>query len=224
LTATTRTWLLLLAGVLVGSALGAAAAWVVQERRISELEQRALRADALSSQVDALTAAAEESDRLVEQLTERLNQPGSAPTSPTATHGTGDATSLDPVTKQFAYVTRLSAGSKPSLVADYAQFLTGDAAAKAAAKDNAESPPPSDYYIVNDSGTLRTLPVAKDAKVTLITRPGEGAVEGGYASNLKTLAGYLNSDTEETAGLRADGFWLTLEKGVVVALEEQYVP
>ena len=58
----------------------------------------------------------------------------------------------------------------------------------------------------------------------LVSRPGEGAESAGYASDVKTLAGYLAQDGWETASLRSDGYWLTIDNGTVTAIEEQYTP
>jgi hypothetical protein len=54
-----------------------------------------------------------------------------------------------------------------SATVDVVQFLTGAAAARAAGEDNAEVPPPNDYYIRNTNPQLRTLPVASDAPITI---------------------------------------------------------
>jgi hypothetical protein len=50
---------------------------------------------------------------------------------------------------------------------DLIQFLTGEAAIKAAAEDHQESPPPNDYYIRNVNPRLRTLPVRSGATITV---------------------------------------------------------
>jgi hypothetical protein len=109
-------------------------------------------------------------------------------------------------------------------VADYAQFLTGQAAADAAEAAGDESPPPNDYYVVNANPRLRTLPLAATVIVRLTTEPGVGPLDGGYASSVTELSKILASDTEETASLRANGYWLTLVNGVVTRIEEQYTP
>jgi hypothetical protein len=55
-----------------------------------------------------------------------------------------------------------------TLTFDLAEFLTGEAAAQAAAEHGDESPPPNDYYIVNDNPKLRTMPIAPDATIQAI--------------------------------------------------------
>jgi hypothetical protein len=105
-----------------------------------------------------------------------------------------------------------------SVTVDIVQFLTGDAAARAAAEDNAEVPPPNDYYIRNADPRLRTLSVASGAPITVNVH---GAQESGSATtNIpKTLT--------ELAGIEGieDGlFRLTLEDGQVIRLAEMYLP
>lgn len=126
--------------------------------------------------------------------------------------------------RQFAYIRRLVYGHPGQVSADYAQFLTGAAAIQASKKDGNETPPPNDYYIVNVNPRVRLLPVHPNASVKLTTKPGEGAVAEGYASDVKMLANYFSADVDEWAGFRADGYWLTIENGLVVAIEEQYTP
>jgi cytoskeletal protein RodZ len=126
--------------------------------------------------------------------------------------------------RQFAFIASLVYGRPGRMTADYAQFLTGTAAVKAEAKAGDESPPPNDYYIVNDSRNVRRLAVDPSAEVRLNTKPGEGSLPDGYASDVETLARYFSADREEWASFKANGYWLTLEDGLVVGIEEQYAP
>jgi hypothetical protein len=92
---------------------------------------------------------------------------------------------------------------------DLAYFLTGDEAEAAAAEDGAEVT--NDYYIVNDNPKLRTLIARGDTEVTVLT--GNGAES--QRSNVADFA----VDRHPQAG-----FWVTIEDGIVVAIEEQYQP
>lgn len=107
---------------------------------------------------------------------------------------------------------------------DLAYFLTGEEANDAAAEHGDEVPVPNDYYIVNDNPKLRELKISPNVTVRLTTKPGDSAVSGGYSSSLADLAGYLETDSEETIAIRVDGYWLTLVNGVVTGIEEQYQP
>lgn len=210
---------------IVGIAVGASATALVQRQRVDELRARVARGTAASLLVKQLESKLDESRRVNQQLAERLNQakatevtaaaPVKKPSVPSA--------EAEPI-RRFAFIESLTAGDPGSVVVDYADYLTGKAAAQAAAKAGEESPPPNDYYIVNDSPKLRTLKVDPSATVTLVSRPGEGAESAGYASDVKALAGFLDSDGWETASLRSDGYWLTIDNGTVTAIEEQYTP
>ena len=100
---------------------------------------------------------------------------------------------------------------------DLVQWFEGDAAAKAAAEDGEESPPPNDYYIRNVNPRLRTLPVATGARLTLTRQTlgqGGGNAAGGVPVNLAMVA----------ANGRDHLFWATVQGGRIQRLEEQYIP
>jgi hypothetical protein len=100
---------------------------------------------------------------------------------------------------------------------DLIQWFEGDAAAKAAAEDGQESPPPNDYYTRNVNPRLRTLPITSGARITL-TRltvgQGGGNAAGPVPADLATVA---------ASGV-GHIFWATVGGGQIQALEEQYVP
>ena len=105
---------------------------------------------------------------------------------------------------------------------DLAEFLTGDAAAEAAAEHGDESPPPNDYYIVNDNPRLRTLPIATDAELQIIdwTDCCDALVVG----DLRLFSDALVH--VDPAGLYhpSSPFWITVEGGAIATIEEQYLP
>jgi len=100
---------------------------------------------------------------------------------------------------------------------DLIQWFEGDAAAKAAAEDGQESPPPNDYYTRNVNPRLRTLPVTSGARITvtqLTAGQGGGNAAGPVPADLATVA---------ASGV-GHIFWATVQGGQIQALEEQYVP
>ena len=102
---------------------------------------------------------------------------------------------------------------------DLIQFFTGDAATKAAAEDNEESPPPNDYYIRNVNPRLRTLPVRADAPITVnvLAAQATGNATKDTPVTLAKLASYFpNSGTPP--------FWITVEQGQVTKIAQQYLP
>ena len=101
-----------------------------------------------------------------------------------------------------------------TVTVDLVQWFTGEAAAKAAAEDGQESPPPNDYYLRNVNPRLRTLPLATDARLTLT---GQTAGQGGSDPVQVDLA------TIQASG-RDHLFWATVQGGRILRLEEQYLP
>ena len=112
----------------------------------------------------------------------------------------------------FGYI---DSGTGTSVEFDLACWFSGIAAADAAAEDGSESPPPNDYYIRNESDTLRTVPVSAAATVEKLDDPGgPDLIEVGYDT---WSAGWASLDYQP-------GVWLTIEGGEIVHILEQYVP
>jgi hypothetical protein len=102
---------------------------------------------------------------------------------------------------------------------DLIQFYWGEDAAREAAKDHQESPPPNDYYIRNINPRLRTLPVRADATITCntLTAGYTGSVTKDVPVQLYRLAIVLPPTYSPP-------FWITVRHGQVVRIAEQYVP
>jgi hypothetical protein len=123
------------------------------------------------------------------------------------------------------YLTHLDAPAR-TLTFDLVQFLTGAQAKQAWARDHPEEPegPPNDYYIVNDNPKLRTLPVATTVRVKVVDLTGAAGVAM-VPIALADLPGYLSHDPVATDNrLWPAPFWLTVQGGQIVAIEEQFVP
>jgi hypothetical protein len=130
--------------------------------------------------------------------------------------------------EQFGYIRSVStAGPSATLAFDEADFLTGEEAQRAAEEDGVikpGEPVPNDYYIRNPDKSTQTLPIATDAKITArrcsLCRNGQpGNLEDFLASFMKT--GQTYADPYRGAETQ---YWLTIEDGTVVAIDEQYVP
>jgi hypothetical protein len=108
---------------------------------------------------------------------------------------------------------------RPTITFDLIQFLTGEAATKAAAEDGEESPPPNDYYIRNVNSRLRTLPVRSDAPITVnvLAAQSTGSSTKDVSVTLAELAGYFPN--QGTAP-----FWLNVEQGQVTKIAQQFLP
>jgi hypothetical protein len=152
---------------------------------------------------------------------------GGGGAQPAATTAAPGATAA-PATRQPAEPAVLGNGRHPVILKqvnvagrtvtfDLIQWFEGEAAAKAAAEDGQESPPPNDYYTRNVNPRLRTLPVTAGARLTL-TRltvdQGTGNAAGAVPVDLATVA----------ARGRNHIFWATVQGGQILRLEEQYIP
>nr|NLI51105.1 hypothetical protein [Propionibacterium sp.] len=104
---------------------------------------------------------------------------------------------------------------------DLVLFLTGPEAEDAAEADGAE-PPPNDFYIVNDSPRVRTLPVAADAPLTVVMDVNAALVPEGMSMPLGVWTAALDGPHGEA--LRSTPYWVTVTDGTITAISQQYVP
>jgi hypothetical protein len=151
-------------------------------------------------------------------------QPGAASSATTAgpTSTAAVPTSSEPVVladgRHPVYVKSVD-GDRQTITFDLIQFFTGEAATKAAAEDNQESPPPNDYYIRNVNPRLRTLPVAADAPITVnvLAAQSTGSSTKNVSVTMTKLASYFpNTGTPP--------FWITVAQGQVTRIAQQYLP
>ncbi|NND12796.1 MAG: GerMN domain-containing protein [Acidimicrobiia bacterium] len=98
---------------------------------------------------------------------------------------------------------------------DLACWFGGSAAADAAAEDGEESPPPNDYYIRNVNDQLRSIDVWESAFVTWL--PTADPADTRTSPYAEWLA-------EWPARSYRPGIWIEIENGVIVHIDEQYVP
>lgn len=111
---------------------------------------------------------------------------------------------------------------------DIAQWLSGDAANKAAVEDGVIEEGdgvPNDYYVRNNSKRLRSIVMREDTVITVARCAAEcGQFTGsiaGLAASLKDTKPY-NLDAPYR-GQRAY-YWLTVKDNVVQRIDEQFVP
>ena len=148
-------------------------------------------------------------------------EPMQTSTQPAPTPGPSPA-------EQFGYIRSVStAGPAATLAFDEAEFLTGDAAQKAAEQDGVVPPGetvPNDYYIRNRDQTTQTLRIANDAKITAkrcpLCRHGrDGQLDSFLASFMKGRQTFADPYRGKYSL-----YWLTIKDGEVAAIDEQYVP
>lgn len=138
----------------------------------------------------------------------------------TAPPARGDGDNPRPVVladgRHPVYLKTIDPGRR-TITFDLIQWYFGDDAAREAAKDHQESPPPNDHYIRNVNPRLRTLPVRADAPITVNTLAS--AWTGSATTNVPVTLAKL-------ATLRTDGavFWITVRHDQVVKISQQYIP
>lgn len=144
-------------------------------------------------------------------------------------------------TIEFGFLNQVSASE---IVADYAQWLTGEEANQAAFEDgeipSVEEGVPNDYYIRNVNPRLRTLPHDDDVRIWLTTS-AEGSVttiEVGLEEWLTIFndGNPWDYETDEVppgeaphfgylgAGTVYAPYWLIILDEAVIAIEQQYIP
>ena len=126
--------------------------------------------------------------------------------------------------RHFGYIGSIDLPSG-SLVFDLAYFLTGDEANEAATERGDEVPVPNDYYIVNDNPRLRTLILAPDAAIRVIDWGNNccDPVEGDIVPFAEAFETKRHAWDAMYQGAESP-YWVTVDGGVVVGIEEQYLP
>jgi hypothetical protein len=114
-----------------------------------------------------------------------------------------------------------------TLVFDLAYFLTGQEANDAAEERGFEVPVPNDYFIVNDNPKLRTLTLSPDVRIVVLdwNRCCDETIDVDMDTFAGVIAegGFVTIDDQLYYG--TDGsYWLTVDGGIVTAIEEQYRP
>lgn len=130
--------------------------------------------------------------------------PGSLPTEPTG-EDLADG-------RHFGFIRSVEVQDN-SISFDVAVFLTGNQAQQAAQeRGEAMGDDVFDYFVVNDDPATRTLQVAEDVSVRILTGGGPDLGD----STLQGLSEHLPRPD--------NGFWVEVEGGEVTQVEEQYVP
>ncbi len=162
--------------------------------------------------------------------------PSTGPTGPTGSTGTtgssnpGCSGTPAPATladgSYFGFLESIDVGSGVSGF-DLACFYTGDEANEQAAARGDEVPVPNDVYIVNDNPSTRDVTV--DPSVELLLIDWNACCETSPGAQLDAFASALGEqDFVEIDGFRYAGglspYWITIEEGRIVGIEEQFLP
>jgi hypothetical protein len=212
------------AGVVVALLAGAAAGWFARgpkidelETRIADLENRLAEAEseAPTGAIDA-TASIEPGDTTEAEAGE--------PASANPEQPAGDPeTATGPTERQPGVVVGVTnSGGASILRIDYVQFLTGGEAADAAAAHGDESPPPNDYYVVNDNPKIREFPIQPGIPVTVVTNNDGTSDAAGHTIPLSQWIAALSGP--HALAFKGSLYWVTITNGTVTNIEAQYAP
>lgn len=117
--------------------------------------------------------------------------------------------------------------SEDSLSIDLAVWFSGEPANAAASEDGvSEIPVPNDFYIRNLDATRIVLPLSDQVAVTSVWfgYDTDQSLESEPISYDDFLTAMQSGTDSVLANLQFDPWWFTLRDGVIVALNEQYMP
>jgi hypothetical protein len=141
---------------------------------------------------------------------------------------TNDAGGAGESGKQIGFIKKVyKKGSRYYLTIDYVQFLTGQAAIKAAIADGvikAGEPLDNDYYIRNQNPKLRTFIILVGAPVTAETYFSGGNPVGKASLSLAEFASAMSPPDADNGSMKAAPWWITLKNSTVTKIAEQYIP
>lgn len=129
----------------------------------------------------------------------------------------------------FGFILDVDDSATPAiLLFDAAEWLTGDAADRAAAEDGVIAPGeevPNDYYIRNPDLGEETVRLALEDDVEIVLTFWRGNPGDETVVDLETFAGFFDRGADEQdAVLQSFPYWLRVEDGAVVRIRQQYVP
>jgi hypothetical protein len=195
--------------------VGALGGWFARSGEVQDLEER-IAASEEESGTDEVTASAEpETDTtIVEEEPPEIEAPAE------------DDEPVDvPVAAERvpAIITAVdTSGSAVLLEVDYIQFLTGDEAADAATAHGDESPPPNDYYIVNDNPALREFPVQEGISVVTVVNDDGTSDPAGHTLTLDQWVDRITGPNADA--FRSSFYWITVSEATITTIEQQYLP
>ncbi|MCK8115405.1 hypothetical protein [Anaerosoma tenue] len=210
----TKTTLWVVVAVVLALAVGALAGWFARSGEVQDLEDR--------------IAASEEESATDEPAAPAEPETDTAPVEPPAEEEPAeeDEEPVDvPVAAERvpAIITAVdTSGSTVRLEADYIQFLTGDEAADAATAHGDESPPPNDYYIVNDNPALREFPVQEGISVVTVVNDDGTSDPAGHTLTLDEWVDRITGPNADA--FRSSFYWITVSEATITTIEQQYLP
>lgn len=214
-----RTLVWIGAGLVLALLLGIGGGWLARGGEVGKLEEKVSELESQGLESDAETDTAE----VAPTIEQSGSGAGQAPLTASSQPATAAEVTAGPTEVQPGYVVSVAdVGGTWKLQIDYIQFLTGADAAAAATAHGDESPPPNDYYVVNDNPKIREFPVQAGIGVIVVTNTDGTWDPSGHAMSLSEW-------TSAMSGPYADAFksciyWVTVNNGTITGIEAQYVP
>ena len=128
--------------------------------------------------------------------------------------------------RHFGYIRSVDVEGR-TISFDLAYFLSGEEANLAYQEATGDTGPvPNDHFVVNDNPMLRTLTLAPDARLRLLD--WNNCCETFFDGDLALFAQAIGEQADVADGdliyRRQSQWWITVENGVVIEIEEQYSP
>lgn len=216
----TKMIVLIAAGVALALLVGVGGGWLIWGSEVSDLEDRVAQ---LEDGDDAGEAGDSEGETdsesgldeppvIEEPAATQAEEAAAADSAPAAVTERQPGLIVEIVGSPSAYTMRI----------DYVLWLTGAEANAAATAHGDESPPPNDYYVVNDNPRIREFPIQPGIPVTVVTNDDGTSDADGHTI---TLAQWVSALSGPNAGaFKSTIYWITITNGTVTAIEAQYVP
>ena len=190
------------------------------------LARRLLLAASVVAFAGAACAKGSQSPLVAQQSPSAVASPSpSVATSASPSTPTPSASPILAEGRSFGNIKSVDAANS-ELVFDLEQFFSGDAADKAAQEDGVIGPGEhvdNDVYIRNVNPLLRTVPISPSVDIELIQ--WSNCCDHMFSPTLARFAqAFPGPDPDEDFRGPASPYWLTVENGVIVKVEEQYLP
>lgn len=216
----TKTIALIVAGVIVALLLGIGGGWLIWGSEVSVLEDRVAELENTDD-----TTILEESGETEEPETDAekpiVEEP--AVTEAEEAAGANNGTQAVVTERQPGLIVAIiGAPGAYTMRIDYVLWLTGPEANAAATAHGDESPPPNDYYVVNDNPKIREFPIKPGIPVTVVTNADGTSDAEGHTITLDEWVAALSGPSAHA--FKATIYWTTITDGTVTAIEAQYVP
>lgn len=208
-------WLLTAALAVVALAVVAGAMWLAQAATIQSLKERLAYYEQPADDAPANEDGADDDGSSTEPTASTSDDGDASGT------GNGDQTAGAETVPAFVTSVRTT-GGVTYVTLDYIQFLVGDEAAEAAAARGDESPPPNDYYIINDNPKLREYPVQEGITIEVVYAADKTCVPEGLAISLAEWAADITGPMQDYYA--STYYMATVTDGTITDLRQQYLP